>query len=92
MAEHKGETCLIYSMWTGYMEIPTIKNFINIVGGNTYIVHSSGHIVLHDLNRMLNMINPRHILFIHTENKPDSICIDLKERIVQLMDGEEMRL
>lgn len=92
MTEHKEDSCLIYSMWTGYLEIPEIKSFIDIAGENLRIAHSSGHVVLQDLNNMINIINPKQILFIHTECPADSICIDLKERIVKLKDKETLIL
>lgn len=92
ISEHKKDSCLVYSMWTGYLETPTVREFVDIAGENQYIVHSSGHVVLQDLNEMLNMLNPNKIIFIHTECRPDDICVDLKERIVQMEDGKEMIL
>lgn len=92
MDEHKDDSCLIYSMWTGYLEISAIEEFVDIAGENKHIVHSSGHVVLQDLNEMINMLNPERILFIHTESSSDTIHIDLKERIINLEDNEEMNL
>ena len=86
------ESCLIYSMWSGYKETENIRRFIGVAGENVYTVHSSGHVVLQDLNEMLNMLNPKQILFIHTENEPDTISIDLKERIIKLEDGELLNI
>lgn len=92
MDEHKDDSCLIYSMWTGYLEISAIKDFVDIAGKKRRTVHSSGHVVLQDLNEMINMLNPGRILFIHTESSTDTIQIDLKERIVNLKDNEELNL
>ena len=92
MTKHKEDTCLIYSMWTGYMEMPEIKSFIDTAGDNLYIAHSSGHVVLQDLNDMINIISPKQILFIHTGSRAEDIRIDLKERIIKVKDGEEFVL
>lgn len=92
MDEHKADSCLIYSMWKGYLDIPAIRDFVDIAGDNQRTVHSSGHVVLQDLNEMINMLNPERILFIHTESSTDTIQIDLKERIVNLKDNEELNL
>lgn len=92
MTNHGEETCLIYSMWTGYKEANNIKKFLEVVGEKVYVVHSSGHVALQDLNLMLNMLDPKRILFIHTENHPDDISIDIRERIVELEDGRELKI
>lgn len=81
------DTCLIYSMWSGYLNQPSIKDFCSLAN-NMHMVHSSGHVVLQDMNELINILDPDSILFIHTEAQADTVEIDLKSRIICLRDGE----
>ena len=81
------DTCLIYSMWSGYKKLDSISKFVKLFK-DTFFVHSSGHVVLQDLNSILNVMKPKRILFIHTESKISEINIDLRDRIIKIADGE----
>ena len=67
MTKFPDETCLIYSMWSGYLKYPEIKKLIDIAGNNWKIIHSSGHVVLSDLNEFIDIIRPDKIAVIHTD-------------------------
>ena len=74
-------------MWSGYLNQPSIKDFCSLAN-NMHMVHSSGHVVLQDMNELINILDPDSILFIHTEAQADTVEIDLKSRIICLRDGE----
>lgn len=88
---HPSETCLVYSMWAGYMENERIAEFCGL-SDHLVTAHSSGHIVLSDLNHMINTLDPEKIIFIHTECEKDEIGIDKADRIVRLNDKEVLEL
>ncbi len=88
---HPSETCLVYSMWTGYMENESISEFCGLTD-NLIIAHASGHVLFSDLNSMINTLDPEKIVFIHTECEKEDIGIDKAERIVRLNDKEELEL
>lgn len=89
--KYPSETCLVYSMWTGYMKHESISNFCKL-SENMVTAHTSGHVNLTDLNSMINTLDPEKILFIHTECGADDICIDKADRIVRLKDKEILAL
>ena len=68
ITKYPDETCFIYSMWSGYLEYPNMKKLFNMAGKNGRIIHSSGHVVLNDLNEFINIIQPEKIAVIHTDS------------------------
>ncbi len=89
--KYPAETCLVYSMWTGYMDKDNISHFCSLTE-NMMIAHTSGHVRLSDMNRMINSLKPERILFIHTECRKEDIPIDKTDRIVRLDDKEILEL
>lgn len=62
---------MIYSMWEGYKEQESIKDFLEFVkslGITVVDIHTSGHADRNDLHKFLARLNPRHIIPIHTVN------------------------
>ncbi len=88
---HSSETCLVYSMWKGYMENESISKFCGLTE-NRIIANASGHVLFSDLNSMINSLDPEKIVFIHTESEIEEIGIDKADRIVRLNDKEELEL
>jgi ribonuclease J len=88
---HPSETCLVYSIWKGYIENESISKFCGLTE-NLIIAHSSGHVLFSDLNSMINTLDPEKIVFIHTECEKEDIGIDKADRIVRLNDKEELEL
>ena len=80
------ETCLIYSMWSGYLDKEEVRQFYDFPFKHKYIVHSSGHVVYEDLNQLLNELNAKKIVFIHTDES--NFHFDLNNRIIPLTDKE----
>lgn len=83
------DSCYIYSMWRGYMEMESNKELYNIADGKVMHVHSSGHITKEDLNSFIKLVAPDKIIVIHTENDGDYSDILYRDRIVAITDGEE---
>ena len=67
MTKFPDKTCFIYSMWSGYLKYPGIKKLVDVAGNNWQIIHSSGHVVLNDLNEFVGIIKPNKIAVIHTD-------------------------
>lgn len=84
---YEQESCLIYSMWSGYLEYENIKRVSDIAGYRMFHVHSSGHVTVDDLNGFIDAINPEKILVIHTESNSKE-NIKLVDRIISVKDGE----
>lgn len=61
---------LIYSMWEGYMEKNRTKKFINYLTEKRKfsldIIHTSGHADIDTLQRMVDALEPKFIVPIHT--------------------------
>lgn len=59
---------LIYSMWPGYIERqqPNLHDWCNSHQIDFQIIHTSGHASKHDLNRLVEAINPKILIPIHT--------------------------
>lgn len=81
---------MIYSMWEGYLKKPDTKKFIEYFenrGLSIHKIHTSGHADIETLKQMVEAINPKNIVPIHTFN-----AIDYKKYfnypIVLLKDGE----
>lgn len=89
--KYPDDTCLIYSMWSGYLEYPRMKKLFGIAEKNKRIIHSSGHVVLDDLNEFINIIGPKKIVVIHTDTD-DVDGLEQKKNIMSIKDGERFYL
>jgi len=81
---------LIYSMWEGYLKKPDTKNFIEYFESRNFTfhsIHTSGHADINTLKQMVEAINPKSIVPIHTFNAGDYSKI-FNCPIVLLKDGE----
>lgn len=85
------ETCLIYSMWSGYKEKENIKRLCDMAGDALFHVHSSGHVVLQDLNHFIEVIKPKKIIVIHTDCV-DKSTMSFSEHIIDIRDNEQIVL
>ena len=75
----------VYSMWDGYVT-DKFRNVLAEHGISYEHVHTSGHAVVSDLQRLANAINPNHIIPIHTFYPQDYPSLFGKVRLVD--DGE----
>ena len=60
---------LIYSMWEGYLQKEYTSKFIDYLKNlnfKIYNIHTSGHADLEALQKMVEAINPKNIIPIHT--------------------------
>lgn len=87
MAKYPDETCLIYSMWSGYLEHLGMKQLFDRAGKNRRIIHSSGHVTLNDLNEFIDTIKPNRIVVIHTDT---DIMEGLEKKQIVLSVRDEM--
>ena len=87
MAKYPDETCLIYSMWSGYLEHSGMKQLFDRAGKNRRIIHSSGHVTLNDLNEFIDTIKPNRIVVIHTDT---DIMEGLEKKQIVLSVRDEM--
>lgn len=91
LEKYPKETCLVYSMWSGYKERDNIKKLCQMAGDNLYDIHASGHVTLQDLNSFIENVNPKKIIVIHTENE-DKSSLCYHERILKVRDGERVKV
>lgn len=83
-----GTLCL-YSRWTGYLNRPdwhTVRSALAEVAGNLSEVHTSGHIFAEDIARLVQEIDAKQVIPIHTF-EPDHFA-RLSDRIHLVRDGE----
>ena len=101
-----GETCLVYSMFHGYIdkEKPTLNtstfNFVEQFREKGYSIeewiHTSGHASKQDLIKLCQQVNPDIIVPIHKDEKADMKTIlpdELKQRVCEFhyeKDGVEI--
>ena len=81
---------LIYSMWRGYLKKPNTKKFIDYLTNRSFTIHkihTSGHADIGTLKKMVQAINPKNIVPIHTFRGADYNKI-FTLPIVELKDGE----
>ena len=59
----------LYSRWHGYLEQPeweTVREKLNYVNGDLYEVHTSGHMLSADIVSLIEKMNPKIIIPVHT--------------------------
>ncbi len=81
---------LIYSMWEGYLQKLNTKKFIDYLINRKFAlhkIHTSGHADTQTLKKMVDAINPKNIVPIHTFSSGDYKHI-FNVGIVELKDGE----
>ena len=81
---------LIYSMWEGYLQKDYTSQFIDYLKNlnfKIYNIHTSGHADIEALQKMVDSINPKSIIPIHTfeGNLYQNI---FRSNVIQCDDGE----
>ena len=78
---------LIYSMWPGYLErtTPSLRGWCADHGVEFEIIHTSGHADARDLKRLVDAINPRRLIPIHTLTPERYLA--LTDKATTLRDG-----
>ena len=83
------DTCFIYSMWSGYdTKGSNIDKFCKIAGRHVYTLHVSGHVTKEDLDEMIQSIEPKAVIFIHTETGINDMRLKCRDKIVNISDKE----
>ena len=99
MLEHyydEKDSAIVYSMWSGYLKEGPAKNeyLCNFLKPYkiTAFIHAGGHALPEEIKEFVDVINPSHIIPIHTEH-PDAMRELLPEReIVLLEDGNVLQI
>ena len=63
---------MFYAMWKGYLDRPDMKEFIDYMkskGVKIHILHTSGHADAKTIDKLVEIVNPKEIIPIHTENE-----------------------
>jgi ribonuclease J len=85
---------LIYSMWEGYKEQATTKDFIDWLKSKNftiYDIHTSGHADIDTLRELADALSPKNIIPIHTFNKQDYKNV-FSQKIIELNDNETINI
>jgi len=81
---------IIYSMWEGYLKKAGTRKFMDYLTNRQFIfynIHTSGHADTETLKQMVEAINPKHIVPIHTFNGNEYQKI-FTIPIIEMNDGE----
>lgn len=81
---------IIYSLWEGYLKKPNTQKFIEYLTNRNFTlhkIHTSGHADTETLKQMVNALNPKNIVPIHTFNATE-YCKIFSTPIVELNDGD----
>lgn len=86
--------CLIYSMWSGYIEKEKkLKKFIEEIGDmgiDFKELHTSGHADVVSMRRLNQIVNPDKTIIIHTENRKNGV--DVFNNIIDLDDNQIFKI
>ncbi len=85
--------CLIYSMWDGYMEESSFKEFIDEIKKlniDFKILHTSGHADIKTIERLIEITHPTKIIPIHTSNNYK--IKDISKNYVLISDNVEVEI
>lgn len=86
--------CLIYSMWSGYIEKDEkLKKFIEEIGDmgiDFKELHTSGHADVASMKRLNEIVNPDKTIIIHTENRKNGV--DVFNNIIDLGDNQVFKI
>lgn len=62
---------LVYSFWSGYRETESMKSFLSEckkMGLHIITLHTSGHADVNTLKKLIDTVNPKTLLPVHTES------------------------
>ena len=62
---------LVYSFWSGYRETESMKQFLSEcekMGLKIVTLHTSGHADENTIKKLIETVNPKVLIPIHTEN------------------------
>ena len=82
---------LIYSMWDGYktkddksgQKLRDLLEFVQSEGMEVKDIHTSGHADPQAIRQLIEKVNPKHIIPVHTENAQWFVDNYGNERVIQ---------
>jgi ribonuclease J len=77
---------LIYSMWEGYLEQPytqAFKAYLKDRGVTWHNIHTGGHATLDALKRMVERLNPKMLIPVHTQVPQEFLRYFSKVKLVR---------
>lgn len=80
---------IVFSMWKGYLDRP--NQFDDYKDVKLTPLHTSGHAYIEDLQKLVEKMQPKYLIPIHTERKYKYQEL-FKANIITLNDGEELNL
>jgi len=86
------EQCgVIYSMWSGYLKEPKYQGIKQHPKVDFHEIHTSGHAVREDLQRLVTAVQAKRLVPVHTEHG-DSYLALFGNSVVVLQDGETLEI
>ena len=85
----------IYSMWDGYKKEKTTKKFIDFLvskGVTEKQIHTSGHADRDALKRMIEVLNPKNLVPIHTFEGDEYEKIFTGTKVLKINDNETVTI
>lgn len=81
------DTCMIYSMWSGYKDFSAVKEMLDCCK-TVKDVHASGHITKEDLEKAISIVAPDRLVIHHTTANEDNklLCIPIETIRLSLED------
>ncbi len=89
---------IIYSMWDGYLKPDHLdKTLVDYIGDRQLIhLHTSGHAYVETIARLIEAVQPKRIVPMHTEKAEKFTSIPAfapyRDRVTVLQDGEKLPL
>lgn len=86
-------SALVYSMYTGYMKEPRfekVQQFLEDNGMGTEVIHTSGHACFEDLKRVVEALQAKQLVPIHTFEP--KVFTQIHPNVRFLKDGERMEI
>ena len=80
----------IYSMWHGYLEKNKLGTFLDEMKIPTVEIHSSGHAYVGQLKKLVEALQPKHVIPIHTFY-PEKYT-EMFPAVLRIDDGESIDL
>jgi ribonuclease J len=91
MEPWQGNCLVLYSMWSGYLEKPSVQSFLE--GFSYQQLHTSGHATPETLRKVCALTAPRRgVIPIHTEHPELFQKVLPDAKVVPLPDGQSMDL
>ena len=87
LEECPSKTCLIYSMWSGYMNNGKLKELTSLAHNKNRlrIIHSSGHVTKQDLIDFVDTVAAKNVIVIHAEKTKE---MESLKNHISIEDGE----